>query len=269
MRGWLTFLFGENDRRRGLISLAIALAIIEAVAGAWPRFSSVTTSPPEKVTIAQIVKIEHLRTPAPKPTPPKIVHVHPVIFSTPHPVPKIVNPAPQKAQRNEGLARPLARTRYHSRRIANIPVWDRGGGFGAGNAQGNGGGNSNGTAGTGEGGTGNGNGGEPAANEPCGFVEFININTPKYDKRSGGFYQDIRMVVRFPDGSDQSVDLDYQFYWPSEAAFPFSDQNIGKGDSIPMQLPPQDKVAGEPPLVQYVLKHTTPDGFTTLKTCPH
>lgn len=261
-------MFGESDRRRELISLAIALAIIEAVAGAWPSSLAVGTSPPEKAMVAQIVKIEHLRTPPPKPTPPPIVHLRPVIFSTPHPVPKIVNPAPKKANREEGLARPLVRTHYHSRRVVNIPVWDRGGGFGAGHAAKGTGGGSTGTAGNGEGGTGNGNGGAPGANEPCGYVDFININIPKYDKRSGGFYQDIRMSVSFPDGHQEAVDLDYQFYWPSEASFPFSDQNIGKNDAIPMQLPPAEKLAGEPPLVQYVLKHTTPDGLTTLKDCP-
>ncbi|MDQ2681318.1 MAG: hypothetical protein M3Y21_09945 [Candidatus Eremiobacteraeota bacterium] len=254
-----------------MISLAIALAIIEIVAGGWPPLLAPAPTPPEKVTIARLVRIEHRPTPAPrptpKPTPPPIVHIHPVFFSTPRPVPKIVNPAPKKALRTEGAAAPTVRI-HRSKHSVSVPVWDRGGAIGAGHAGHGTGGGSTGTGGNGEGGVGNGNGGPPAANEPCGFVEFININTPKYDKRTGGFYQDIRMVVNFPDGSNQAVNLDYQFYWPSEAAFPFSDRNIGSGDPIPMQLPPADKAVGEPPLVQYVLKHTTPDGLTLLKDCP-
>lgn len=77
------------------------------------------------------------------------------------------------------------------------------------------------------------------------------------------------MSVHFADGSAQSVMLDYPWYYPSEAANPWSDQNL-KDPNFPtrFQPPPADRVSGEPPLVQYVAQHSTPDGMTLLRDCP-
>jgi len=77
------------------------------------------------------------------------------------------------------------------------------------------------------------------------------------------------MSVHFADGSSHSVMLDYPWYYASEAANPWSDQNL-KDPSFPtrFQPPPADKASSEPPLVQYVVTHSTRDGMTMLADCP-
>jgi hypothetical protein len=77
------------------------------------------------------------------------------------------------------------------------------------------------------------------------------------------------MSVHFADGTSQSMILDYPWYYPSEAANPWSDQNL-KDPNFPtrFQPPPADRIDGEPPLVQYVVTHSTADGLTLLRYCP-
>ncbi len=103
----------------------------------------------------------------------------------------------------------------------------------------------------------------------CGFVTFSDPHGSQYDSRTRGFWVDIRMAVRFSDGSTQSMILDYPWYYPSEAANPWSDQNL-RDPNFPtrFQQPPSEKAAGEPPLVQYVMTHSTADGLTLLRDCP-
>lgn len=105
-----------------------------------------------------------------------------------------------------------------------------------------------------------------AAHEPCGFVEFTNIQLPVIIR--GAFYQDIRLTVHFGDGSVLQHDLDYPFYYPNEDAFPWSYRNIRKDEfPVDFQFPPDDKRASEPPAVQYIMRHSTPEGVTNLKKC--
>ncbi len=63
--------------------------------------------------------------------------------------------------------------------------------------------------------------------------------------------------------------LDYPWYYPNEAANPWSDQNL-KDPNFPtrFQPPPAGKIAGEPPLVKYVMERSTPEGMTLLRDCP-
>ena len=224
----------------------------------------------EKVQVAQMVRITivHKPKPTPKPTPKPIVHVKPIVIATPQPVQHTPHPATPAPAARAGLAKSMPKTRYHSKRIvAHIAVAAHNG-AGAGTGSRGTGRGSVGTSGngTGTGGAGNGSGGTAAANEPCGFVDFINIHTPKYS--NGAFYQDIRLMVHLGDGTMYGVELDYPFYYPSEAVFPWSDQNLKNPDyPVNFQFPPADKRAGEPPVVQYVMKHSTPDGVTTLKDC--
>jgi hypothetical protein len=112
--------------------------------------------------------------------------------------------------------------------------------------------------------------GATSGDEPCGFVEFSNPHGSQYDRATGGFHVDIRMSVHFADGSSQSLILDYPWYYPNEAANPWSAQNV-KNPNFPtrFQPPPESKAAGEPPLVQYVIAHSTADGLTLLKDCPN
>ncbi len=104
--------------------------------------------------------------------------------------------------------------------------------------------------------------------EPCGFVAFTNTNA-QYDKSTGGFYRDIRMEVHLGGGRVQGIVLDWRWYYPSEAADPWSDQNLPNQDfPVRFQFPPADKRPNEPSVVQYVMSHSTPEGLTTLKDCP-
>ncbi len=129
----------------------------------------------------------------------------------------------------------------------------------------------NGTAaGTGSGSGTQGNGNDiVSGDEPCGFVTFSDPHGSQFDSRTGGFWVDVRMSVHFAGGSTQSMILDYPWYYASEAANPWSDRNA-RDPSFPMrfQSPPAEKVAGEPPLVKYVMERSTPDGMTLLRDCP-
>jgi hypothetical protein len=145
------------------------------------------------------------------------------------------------------------------------PVWDTANG-----------GATAGTSFAGDGGTGaagvgaQANGGDAAgADQPCGFVEFSDPHGSQYDPHTRGFWVDIRMSVHFADGSSQSVMLDYPWYYPSEAANPWSSQNA-KDLAFPtrFEAPPAAKAVGEPPLVKYVLEHSSPEGLTLLRDCP-
>lgn len=145
-----------------------------------------------------------------------------------------------------------------------IPVGAQG--AGAGNRSGAGSlGNGSGGNGTGASGNGSGAGG---GTEPCGYVEFSDPNGTRADPATGGFYVDVSMSVHFPDGRSESLMLDYPWYYRTAQANPWSRQNVGDPDfSTTFQFPPADKRAGEPPLVQYVIAHTTSDGYTRLKDC--
>lgn len=278
-RGWLSSLLrdlsGESvqaNRRRLVLAAALAVALIEIVVMSIP--SRTYTAPAEqieRVTIAKFTHIEHRVKPTPKPTPqptPKPI-VHARVVAETHVQPRVVNPgAPSQKQhvRRVASARPLVRTKYHSKPATiHVPT----GGHGAGTstvAKVETGGVGPGGIGTGESGSGQGTGGAPAAHEPCGYVDFAPTNNATVDQRTGRVWEYVAIIVHFPDGSEQSVDLDYPFYYSSESADPFlkGHENI----DATFQFPPPDKAPDEPALVRYVIDHTRPDGYTTLRDCP-
>lgn len=214
------------------------------------------------------ITIQHKPKPTPKPTPTPRPKAKPITITKPNPIRATPHPATPAPAARAGLAKSMPKTRYHAKRAVQHIAVAAHNGAGAGTGTHGTGRGSVGTTGNGTstGGIGRGTGGYAAGDEPCGFVEFTNINTPKYS--NGAFYQDIRMTVHYGDGTTQAYNLDYQFYYPSEAAFPWSDQNIKNQDyPVNFQFPPADKRASEPPVVQYVMRHSTPDGVTTLKDC--
>lgn len=271
-RGWLSSFFrdlsGESkqaNRRRLVVAFALALAIIEITAMSIPaHMYTATKAPIERLTIAKIVRITHRAPPTPKPTPKPIVHTK-VIAQT-HVQPRVVNqgaPAAQQRVHRIASARPTIHTRYHSKPTVHAPT----GGHGLGTsktAKPVTGGVGPGGVGTGESGTGEGTGGAPAAHEPCGAVYFSPSGTPTRDARTGRIWEYVTLIVHFPDGSQQSVDLDYPFYYSSEADDPFLHQEL----DATFQFPPPNQAANEPPLVQYVIQHTRAGGYTTLRDCP-
>lgn len=275
-------MFGDDTEygRRVTIAFAIAIALHE-LAAAFFHSRQPAQETPERITVAYIAHIERLATP--KPTPRPIVHIRPRVITTPHAVAP-VNPAPaapKRATQPEGAAKSIAHTVHHAPRIVPVVVpriarggagvAKRPGGTGAGGtAKGTGTGAGGQGNGTGAGGRGNGNGGYAAANEPCGYVEFVPNAEPIYDKSSGAFKETIKMTVHYPDGHDESTRLDWLWYYPSEAADPWSAQNLRLHPNapVPFQQPPSDKAPNEPPIVQYVVQHSTPAGLTLLKDCP-
>lgn len=259
--GWFHHFFEDHHRRRLVLAFAIAIALEEIFAALVPLRSLTfqNAEQPEILTIAKLTHIEH------RPTPKPIVRTH--IIAPANVQPKIINPGkPSENQhvRRVASARPLVRTHYHSAPAhIHVPT----GGHGAGTsktATANTGGLGPGGTGTGESGTGSGTGGAPAAHEPCGFVDFIPYDAPTVDSSTGRIAEHITMTVHFPDGTTQSVDLDWPFTYASSAVDPF---RIVTAKEATFQFPPGGG-SNEPQLVQYVMQHTSTDGYTKLKECP-
>jgi hypothetical protein len=142
------------------------------------------------------------------------------------------------------------------------------GGQGAGSGTLTGGGGDSGAGSDSTGGIGGGRNDGGGA-QPCGFVTFSDPDGSRYDKSTGGFYVDIAMTVHFSNGSTSSLVLDYPWFYASESANPWSGRNRDDPNfPTTFQQPPIEKRYAEPPLVAYVMAHTTRDGYTLLKDCP-
>lgn len=258
----------DDNRKRFVFALAAAIAVHEIIAGIFPWHSrSVPEVPAETITIAKLTRIEHRPTPTPPPTPKPIVKTH-VIAET-HVAPQIVDPGkvsqPEHVRRI-AAARPIAHTRYHKAPATiHVPT----GGQGAGTsktAKVLTGGVGTGGTGSGESGNGAGTGGAPEGHEPCGYVEFEPNSQPIIDSATGHVWEHISAIVHFPDGSSQTVALDYPFYFPDRASDPYFPEN--KDVRALFQAPPQNLRETEPPLVQYIMQHSTSEGLTRLHDCP-
>lgn len=253
---------------RLIFAVAVAIAIHEILAWIFPWQSRpVPQAPAETITIARLIRIEHRARPTPKPTPQPVVHTK-VVAET-HVQPHVVNPGnPSQREHIKRIAsaRPIARTHFHSKPVTvHVPT----GGHGAGTstvAKALTGGVGPGGNGTGESGTGNGTGGAPQAQEPCGYVDFEPDAQPTVDPSTGRIWEHIQAEVHFPDGTSQNVELDYPFYFPSRAADPYFPEN----QNVPalFQQPPPNQRETEPPLVQYIMQHSTVQGYTRLRDCP-
>ncbi len=251
----------DDHRQRLVIAFAAALALDIVLAQLVPwRTTTIPPEQPEIITIAKLVRIERKPTPSPKP----IVHAH--VIAPTNVQPTVVNPGrPSENQhiRRVAAARPMVHTKYH-KAIARVYIPTGGQGAGTSkSAKAATGGIGTGGTGTGQSGTGTGTGGAPAAHEPCGYVDFIPYDQPTTDSSTGRVWEHISMTVRFPDGTAQSIDLDYPWFYPSSSADPF---RISTAKTALFQFPPSGQSV--PTLVQYVMDHTTPGGNTKLKTCP-
>ncbi|NNM92809.1 MAG: hypothetical protein HKL92_05645 [Candidatus Eremiobacteraeota bacterium] len=124
-----------------------------------------------------------------------------------------------------------------------------------------------GTGGTGSGAAATGSGsGASAGVTPCGYVNIIALQRERI-----GEYVRVRVEisVRLSDGSARIARLDYPFLYPNDIGDPFSPEHLNDPNfPVTFQTPPPELRANEPPLVQYVIAHSTPDGFTVLKPCP-
>jgi hypothetical protein len=239
-----------------VLAFALSIALHEVVAGLIPYEHP--RPPLTQILVHERIVTVTLR-PTPKPralsTPRATIHHRSVVAVQQT---KIVRSA-QGGRRGRAAHRAPALIAPAHVAYDSLPVWDVGRG------------QSNAGKGLSKGGAGAGTGPGPgaSADAPCGFVTFSNPHGSHYDPSTHGFWVDIRMAVHFSDGSSQSMMLDYPWYYSSEAANPWSDQNL-KDPSFPtrLQTPPPSKMAAEPPLVQYVIAHSTPDGMTLLHDCP-
>jgi hypothetical protein len=253
-----------------VLAAALACALIEITAILIPRHTyTLTVEPKEIITIAKLTRIEHraVPTPRPKPTPQPIVHAK-VVAET-HAKPTVVNPgraAVVQRIKRVSQAAPVVHTHYHSaKKVEHIVTGAQGTGT-AKKAPALNGSIGTGGTGTGQSGEGQGTGGAPEAHEPCGYVDFSPTGQTRSDPSTGRVWEYIAVIVHYPDGSEQSVDLDYPFYYANAEEDPFLP---GHGN-IPatFQFPPPSQASSEPPVVQYVMQHTTADGFTKLRDCP-
>jgi len=69
---------------------------------------------------------------------------------------------------------------------------------------------------------------------------FSDPHGSAFDPRTRGFYVDIRMRVHLADGSSQSLVLDYPWYYASESANPWSDENL-RDPNFPTRFQPPPK----------------------------
>jgi hypothetical protein len=226
----------------------------EVAAGLIPP-STVVPARTEIVTRARVVRVTLRPTPAPPTTP----------MPTPTPVPVVNRPQRIVPPRPHASTRGAPARLQLSRPSNSRPVWEVASGHAGSDVSLAGNGTS---AGNGSGTQSNGSA-AAIGDEPCGFVTFSDPHGSQFDPRTGGFRVDIRMSVHFADGSARSMILDYPWYYASESANPWSDQNL-RDPNFPtrFQPPPPEKIDGEPPLVKYVIEHSTSDGMTLLKDCP-
>ena len=244
--------FANSNQRRLLIAFAIAVALHEIAAALIP--AAAPRGAPQQVVLAQVT-IER-RTPSPTPAPPALVSR---VRTTPG------RQAPREIVHRPGAARPKPPTFSNAKPIWDIPVGARG--AGAGRASGGGSPGNDGT-GSGAGNAGSGSG-AAAAMQPCGYVEFSDPHGTRYDPNTGGYWVDIAMTVRFPDGHTESLMLDYPWFYRDAASNPWSERNLDNPDfATRFQNPPPEKRGGEPSLVRYVIAHSTQDGLTRLRNCP-
>jgi hypothetical protein len=248
----------NRGTRRLLAATIVAFALHGAFAALVPAQGPNPGS--ESVAPITLARIERRPNPTPSPTPtatpPPAIRAQPASSSPPTDMHILHAPVSRP-----GSLRPIVRSTAHARPEFDAP--SGGSGAGSGSQSGTGGGGTSGS-GSGDGG-GNGAGGA----QPCGFVTFSDPEGSRYDAATGGFYVTIAMTVHYSNGGAASIALDYQWYYPSEAANPWSRRNRDDPKfPTTFQQPPPDKRDAEPALVRYVMEHTSADGYTLLKECP-
>lgn len=262
----------QRYRTRMIVAFALAVALHEILLGfvhgpARPRD---TESAPVATRISMETPAPTPKpTPKPTPQPAPPPRVTPPPRSTPAPVQQVAGRAKGRpAKHRGGGARKAPAKKAPTHSYANPKAGGSGTGTSTGHGTGNVAGTGGGLGGNGTGDAGNGNG-AANANTPCGFVDFKPTGAPHYD--NGTASEPISATVTFPDGHTESADFPYKWVYPNgELNDPWSDTNLKKGDyAIALQTPPPGAdIPSFPPLIQYILKHTGPDGLTDLPPCP-
>jgi hypothetical protein len=103
---------------------------------------------------------------------------------------------------------------------------------------------------------------------PCGYVSFIPTGAPRVV--NGTMYERISVRVSFSDGHTETAEFPYSWIYPNgEQTDPWSTTNLRRNDFVTtMQLPPAGTdVKTLPPVLQYVIAHTSVNGYTDLRSC--
>lgn len=227
-----------------IVSFAVAIAFLEIACALLPPYATQT----RETVAARVTILREVRRAVPTPTP--------VPLRTPVPVKRVAPTqhqaaviAPSASHRSPKAVPHHLAPVTHAR--SNRPIWDVAGG-----QTGNG---------PGTGVSGAGQGGDRAAQQPCGAVDFDSAPVFTRDPQTGLYvYNDIKMSVHFPDGTTQTIRLDWPWHYKNPQMDPFKQPDA----PLWLQFPPKAMRAQEPPLVQYVMAHTTPEGSTELGECP-
>jgi hypothetical protein len=254
---------GDPGRvRRFAVAIPCAIALTLAFF-AFAFLHSPAPAPSDRAPVTAIVLERRPPTPPPTPRPTPPPALPPVPHVTLAPIPQRAAPRvavhPAAAQAAPRLAPPVSVP-------AAVAATGPGAAQGQGNAPGPGAGAGNTTSG-GTGGTGS---GTVNADQPCGDVEFIPDDAPRY--RGSTAVETIRATVRFPDGHTEAAEFPYPWIYPDAAdTDPWSARNIANPDfPARAQLPPPGADSSRfPELIRYILNHTRPDGTTVLQDCPN
>ncbi|NNM99202.1 MAG: hypothetical protein HKL91_05345 [Candidatus Eremiobacteraeota bacterium] len=253
----------RGEARRFALALVIAIALHALFASILPGVPSLRaarTTPPARIHVLRVARI------APTPTPkPSTAPIAPVASQAVQPIAQAVSGA-EAAKRHIHAAGAASVTPPPiAPPVAPAPIPSSAGqSAGAGTRSGAG---SLGTGGTGSGAAATGSGsGASAGVIPCGYVNIIALQR----ERVGEYVRvHVEISVRLSDGSAQVARLDYPFLYPNDIGDPFSPEHLNDPNyPVTFQTPPPELRATEPPLVQYVIAHSTPEGFTVLKPCP-
>lgn len=262
---------------RILISFAVALALLEAVAGLFPPPRPAPQSP---TVVAVLISIRH-RTPrpTPPPTPPPKRTPPPAVERTPRPRSTLASnvavnaraplavATPHRAVGGAASRRRMTRALPHRVRATPQAV-ARAAATGAGQSEGGAGsGAGPGSGDGGLGGTGSGTGGNGGAADaaPCGDVTFF--GRVDHIDPDGTVHEHVRIEVRLADGNVLGDELHWLWTYKSENDNPF-DPKLPE-EEVRMQLPPAGfDLSRQTEATIFALKHTTPNGITTLPACP-
>lgn len=257
--------FADDPERVRRFAIAIPCAVVLTLLFFALALLRPPAVPPERAPVTTIVLERVPPTPAPAPPPPT---------PPPTPPPPVVRvtlaPVPQRAAPRIAERPAAAHAAPRQAPVVAVPAvvaapGAPGAGQGLGNAPGAGAGAGTATSG-GSGGTGN---QTVNADQPCGDVEFVPDEAPKY--RGGTAAESIRATVRFPDGHTESAEFPYPWIYPDAAdTDPWSSRNIADPDfPARAQLPPPGADTSRfPDLIRYILNHTRSDGTTVLQDCP-
>ena len=263
--------------RRFALAFVLATALVALVLGAvrWQPADD-REATPVSVVLERAPTPPPTAPPTPTPTPPPTPRPR-IARATPAPVAQRAAP---RAAAAGGGARPVptvvptaaptafvatsAPDAVAAGAAAGAPGVGTGSGTGAGSGSGAGIGTG---AGNGTGGTG---AGQVNAEVPCGAVEFVPDDVARTIR--GTIYERIRATVQFRDGHRESAVFPYEWVYPNgEQTDPWSDTNtrLHGNDVVPAQLPPPGTDPRRfPPLIRYILNHTSVRGTTLLEECP-